>query len=101
MAMRSVIVAKNRQRSHNRDTLGTHRHQDHALLLVCSSFWVCLAHKDAHLAPRVWGSRSPPLVAVQYIFLSIPVGEDKYVAISDMLAVVGDIEFRAHQSLEL
>ena len=71
VAVRRVVIAEHRQGPEYFDARGVHGHQDHRLLAVLVGRRIGLAHEDEDLAARIGGARSPPLAAVDDIFVTV------------------------------
>ena len=72
MAMRRIVISKDREVANDVHAFGIGRHQDLRLLLVAIGFKVRLAHHDRHFAARIAKPRRPPFAAIDDIFIAIP-----------------------------
>src|SRR5215203_3631740 len=70
--VRGVVVAEDGEGPLYLYARRIERDQDHGLLLVARRLGVRLAHEDGDLAPRVPGTRDPPLPAVHHVLVPVP-----------------------------
>ena len=71
VAVRGVVIAKDRQHALDFDARRIHGHQNHGLLLVFPGRGIGLAHEDGDLAARIARAGSPPLAAVDHVLVSL------------------------------
>src|ERR1700722_16240447 len=69
VAVRSVIVSKDGEKTFSGYSRRLHWDGDHGLLLVLGRRWIGLAHEDAHFAARIACPGAPPFVPVDHILI--------------------------------
>ncbi len=74
VAVRRIVITKDRQRADDFDAGGVHRHQNHRVLLVTRRVGVGQAHEDHDFAARVASTGSPPLAAVDHPLITFTAG---------------------------